>query len=55
MHAEPEKIYSTGHLALSDVEWEQAQSRSELIGKLAERDVVGVAAADEAAMKLGVS
>ncbi len=55
MHAEPEKIYSTGHLAMSDAAWEQAQLRAEVIGKLAERDVVGVAAADEAAIKLGVS
>lgn len=55
MHAEPEKIYSTGHLAMSDAAWAQAQLRAEVIGKLAERDVVGVAAADKAAMELGVS
>src|SRR5699024_1547166 len=55
MYDEPEKIYSTGHLAISDVEWEQARLRAEVIGKLAERDVVGVAAADEAAMELGIS
>lgn len=55
MHEESAAIYSTGHLSMSDAEWEQARLRAGVIGKLAARDVVGVAAADEAAMELGIS
>lgn len=55
MDEEPEAIRSTGHLSMSDTAWEQARLRAKVIGKLAERDAVGVADADEAAVELGVS
>lgn len=51
----PDRIGSAGHLTMSDTAWEQARLRAEVIGKLAERDTVGLAAADEAAVDLGIS
>ena len=40
---------------MSDAAWDQAKSRAAVIGALATRRVTGIPAADEAAMKLGVS
>lgn len=48
MDEEPEGIPSTGHLAMSGVEWGQARLRAGVIGKLAEHGRVGLSAADEA-------
>ncbi len=55
MDEEPEGIPSTGHLTMSDAQWEHARLRADVIGKLAERGHVGLAAADEAAFALSVS
>ncbi|WP_156960865.1 Mu transposase C-terminal domain-containing protein [Kocuria marina] len=55
MDEEPYGIPSPGHLTMSDAQWEQTRLRAEVIGNLAERDHVGVAAADEAAVELGIS
>ncbi|GFZ99351.1 Mu transposase C-terminal domain-containing protein [Nesterenkonia alkaliphila] len=40
---------------MSGAEWEQTRLRAYVIGKLAERGRVGLAAADEAAIELGIS
>ena len=50
-----DRVVSTGHLTMSEAEWEQARLRAKVIGKLAERDPVGVIAADKAAVELGIS
>lgn len=55
MDEEPERIPSTEHLSMSDAQWERAQLRADVIGSLAKRDRVGVAAADDAADELGIS
>lgn len=55
MEADPDRIVADGQLTMSDASWEQAKSRAAVIGALAKRRVTGIAAADEAAMKLGVS
>jgi putative transposase len=51
----PDRIGSAGHLTMSETAWEQARLRAWVIGQLAERDPVGLAAADGAAVELGVS
>ena len=55
MNEEPYGIPSPGHLTMSDAQWERAQLRADVIGSLAKRDRVGVAAADDAADELGIS
>lgn len=55
MNDKPGRVVSTGHLTMSETEWEQALLRAEVIGKLAERSPVGVIAADRAAVELGIS
>lgn len=55
MEADPDRIVADGQLTMSDAAWEQAKSRAAVIGALATRRVTGIAAADEAAMKLGIS
>ena len=55
MEADPDRIVADGQLTMTDASWEQAKSRAAVIGALAKRRVTGIAAADEAAMKLGVS
>lgn len=55
MDDEPGRVPSSGHLTMSDTEWVQAQLRADVIGRLAERDRVGVAAAEAAAVELGIS
>lgn len=55
MEADPDRIAADGQLTMSDAAWEQAKSRAAVIGALATRRVTGIAAADEAAMKLGIS
>lgn len=55
MEADPDRIAADGQLTMSDAAWEQAKNRASVIGALAKRRVTGFAAADEAAMKLGVS
>lgn len=49
------RIPATGHLTLPDAAWEQARLRTRLISELAERDPVGLDAADRAAVELGIS
>lgn len=55
MEADPDPILADGQLTMPDTAWEQAKSRAAVIGALATRRVTGIAAADEAAMQLGVS
>lgn len=55
MDEEPGRIASTRHLAMSDAEWKYARLRADVIGNLAEHGRVGLAAADEAAIALGIS
>ncbi len=44
-----------GVLLLTDSEWSRAKKRSEVIAPLAQEEVVGLTAAEEAALMLGVS
>lgn len=55
MEADAERIVADEQLTLSDNAWEQAKNRATVIGALAKRRITGIAAADEAATKLGVS
>ncbi|PCC47337.1 MULTISPECIES: Mu transposase C-terminal domain-containing protein [Brevibacterium] len=55
MGDEPGEIPSTGHLTIPEAEWKQARLRADVIGTLAKRDRVGLAAADEAALALSIS
>lgn len=55
METHPDRIVADGQLTMSEAAWDQAKSRAAVIGALATRRVTGIAAADEAAMKLGVS
>ncbi|WP_043424229.1 Mu transposase C-terminal domain-containing protein [Arthrobacter sp. 135MFCol5.1] len=55
MEADADRIVADGQLTMSDAAWEQAKNRTMVIGALAKRRVTGIAAADEAAIKLGVS
>lgn len=55
METDPDRIVAAGQLTMSDAAWEQARSRASVISALAKRRVTGLAAADEAAIKLGVS
>lgn len=50
-----EGMSATQHLTMSDSDWEKARAQARVIADLAGRSEVGVAAADEAAEKLGVS
>lgn len=55
MDSDDSRIPATGYLAMPDVAWEQAQLRARLISELAERDPVGLDAADRVAVELGIS
>ncbi|MBB3036539.1 Mu transposase C-terminal domain-containing protein [Hoyosella altamirensis] len=55
MEDDQNEIAASGLLAVPEPEWEQARLRSQVIGRLAERDPVSLAAVDEAAMQLGIS
>jgi putative transposase len=55
MGADSVRIVAGGQLTMSDAEWEQTRVRSAVIGPLAARTVTGIAAADRAAVELGVS
>lgn len=55
MEDEPGGIPAARHLTMSDAEWEQARLRADVIGKLADRDRAGVAAADAVSDGLGIS
>lgn len=49
------RIPTGEQLTMSDAGWEQARERARVIGALAARESVGIAAADEAAAALGLS
>lgn len=55
MDTDPIRIVAGGQLTMSDAVWEQARSRASVIESLAARGTTGIAAADRAAMELGVS
>ena len=55
MDADPVRIAARGQLTMSDAAWEQAKSRTAVIGSLAARGAIGIAAADRAAVELGIS
>lgn len=55
MDGDGRDIPAAGHLTMSDEAWEQARLRARVIGGLAARDPVGLAAADRAAVELGIS
>ncbi|GAB2721888.1 Mu transposase C-terminal domain-containing protein [Arthrobacter bambusae] len=55
MDADPVRIVARGELTMSDAAWEQARKRASVIGALASRGSTGIAAADRAALELGVS
>lgn len=55
MDGDDSGIPATGHLTMPDVAWEQARLRAHLISELAERDPVGLDAADRVAVELGIS
>lgn len=55
MEDDQNEIAAPGLLAVPEPEWEQVRLRSQVIGLLAERDPVRLAAVDEAAMQLGIS
>ncbi len=53
--AEDSALVERGVLTADEARWELAARRAGVIGRLAQQDRVGVAAADEAAAELGVS
>ena len=55
MGSDPVRIAACGQLTMSDAAWEQARSRTAVIRALADRGVIGIAAADRAAAELGIS
>lgn len=55
MDADPVRIAARGQLTMSDAAWEQAKTRTAVIGSLAARGAIGIAAADRAAAELGIS
>lgn len=55
MDSDPVLIAARGQLTMSDAPWEQARTRTAVIGSLADRGVIGIAAADRAAAELGIS
>lgn len=44
-----------GHLVMPEPDWQKARDRARVIGRLAGRDTVGLAEADQAAVELGIS
>lgn len=55
MDGDQDEMAAPGLLAVPEREWEQARLRSRVIGRLAERDPVRLAAVDEAAVQLRIS
>jgi putative transposase len=55
MDVDPVRIVARGQLTMSDSSWERARRRASVIASLAARGTTGIAAADRAAMELGVS
>lgn len=55
MDGDHPRIAATGHLTMPDAQWELARTRDRVIGRLAQRDRVGLVAADDAATELGIS
>jgi putative transposase len=55
MDADAVRVAAQGHLTMSDSAWEQARGRADVIGALAARSAIGIAAADRAAAELGIS
>ncbi|HET7415666.1 MAG TPA: Mu transposase C-terminal domain-containing protein [Arthrobacter sp.] len=55
MDGDRDEIPATGHLMMSDADWQQARLRAKVIGELAASDPVGLDSADKAAAELGLS
>lgn len=55
MDADTARIAARGQLTMSEAAWEQAKSRTAVISALAAQGAIGIAAADRAAVELGIS